>query len=228
MPGGLASPPPLRHTEVPARGYPSRNAWRLHPCFPDCANSRRSRRQRSPPSMDLPHLHGLVPPLPTPLKGDETIDVDALVRLVDFQIEAGVHGLWILGTTARFDLIPDGHQRVVAEAAVEAAGGRVPMVLNVSDQGTRRTLERARMFDDLPYDYYAALPPWYQPMTAGEVADYFQALADQVARPLVIYNAPWVCNQLGFDPLRRLAEHPRIVGCKDVSPSLSRALDWPA
>src|SRR5437660_8656091 len=115
-------------------------------------------------------------------------------------------------------MIPDPRQRDVAETAAEAAAGRVPLVLNVSDQGTQRTLARARMFDDLPYDYYAALPPWYQPMTVGEVADYFHALADGLSRPLVIYNAPWVCNQLGFDLLRKLAEHPRIVGCKDVGP----------
>lgn len=176
--------------------------------------------------MELPHLHGIVPPLPTPLKSDESIDIEALVRLVDFQLEAGVHGLWILGTTARFDLIPDGHQRLIAETAVEAAGGRVPLVLNVSDQGTERTLLRARMFDDLPYDYYAALPPWYQMMTPAEVVGYFLALADRLSRPLVIYNAPWVCNQLSFTQLRSLADHPRIVGCKDVGPSLSRTLDW--
>src|SRR5579864_1083059 len=174
-----------------------------------------------------PRLHGIVPPLPTPLRADESIDVEALSRLIEFQIQTGVHGLWILGTTARFDMIPDARQRLVAEVAVRAASSRVPLVLNVSDQGTQRTLARARMFDDLPYDYYAALPPWYQPMTPGEVTDYFHALADELARPLVIYNAPWVCNQLGFDHLRKLADHPRIVGCKDVCPSLSRALDWP-
>lgn len=177
--------------------------------------------------MDLPRLHGIVPPLPTPLKPDETIDLDAFVRLIDFQVEAGVHALWILGTTARFDLIPDPHWRLIAESAVEANAGRLPLVLNVSDQGTERTLARARMFDDLPYDYYAALPPWYQPMTGPEVVDYFHALADRLARPLIIYNAPWVSNQLSLTQLRLLAEHPRIVGCKDVSPSLSRMLDWP-
>jgi dihydrodipicolinate synthase/N-acetylneuraminate lyase len=177
--------------------------------------------------MDLPRLHGIVPPLPTPLRPDESIDTAALTRLVEFQIQAGVHGLWILGTTARFDMIPDDHQRLVAEVAAQAADGRLPLVLNVSDQGTERTLVRAQMFDDLPYDYYAALPPWYQPMPAAEVTDYFLALADGLARPLVIYNAPWVCNQLSFESLRTLAEHPRIVGCKDVTPSLSRTLDWP-
>jgi dihydrodipicolinate synthase/N-acetylneuraminate lyase len=176
--------------------------------------------------MELPRLHGIVPPLATPLNDDETIDVGALARLVEFQIGAGVHGLWILGTTARFDLIPDARWRQVAETAASAASGRVPLVLNVSDMGTERTLARARMFDDLPYDYYAALPPWYQPMSPAEVTDYYHALADRLARPLVIYNAPWICNQLSFDHLRKLAEHPRIVGCKDVGPSLSRTLDW--
>jgi 4-hydroxy-tetrahydrodipicolinate synthase len=177
--------------------------------------------------MDLPRLHGIVPPLPTPLRPDETVDVESLSRLVEFQIQAGAHGLWIMGTTARFDLIPDASQRLAAEVASGAADGRVPLVLNVSDQGTQRTLVRSRQFDDLPYDYYAALPPWYQAMMPGEVTDYFLALADGLARPLVIYNAPWVCNQLGFEHLRQLADHPRIVGCKDVTPNLRRALDWP-
>jgi dihydrodipicolinate synthase/N-acetylneuraminate lyase len=178
--------------------------------------------------MDLPHLRGIVPPLPTPLHDDETIDLEALAGLVDFEIAAGVHGLWVLGTTSRFDLVPDAHQRIIAETVVEEVQGRVPLVLNVSDQGTSRTLTRARMFDDLPYDFYAALPPWYQPMTAAEVGDYFLALADQLARPLVIYNAPWICNQLSFTQLRQLAEHPRIVGCKDVFLGLNRPQDWPA
>ncbi len=176
--------------------------------------------------MDLPRLHGIVPPLPTPLSPDGSVDATAFAKIVDFQLKAGVHGLWVLGTTARFDLLPDESWRVAAEAAAHAADGRVPLVLNVSDQGTRRTQLRAAGFDDLPYDYYAALPPWYQVMTSAEVADYFLALADTLARPVVIYNAPWVCNQLTFAQLRRLAEHPRIVGCKDVTPLLTRTLDW--
>ncbi len=177
--------------------------------------------------MELPHLHGIIPPLPTPLKADASLDEAALIRLVELQIKAGVHGLWVLGTTARFDLLTDDRQRRVAEVVAATSAGRVPLVVNVSDMGTDRTIARANLMADLPYDYYAALPPWYQPMTAGEVTDYFQTLADRLPRPLVIYNAPWICNQLSFAQLRQLAEHPRIVGCKDVSPSLSRTLDWP-
>jgi 4-hydroxy-tetrahydrodipicolinate synthase len=177
--------------------------------------------------MDLPRLHGIIPPLATPLKADGSLHEEALAKLVEFQIEAGVHGLWVLGTTARFDLLTDATQRRVAEIVARVNDGRLPLVLNVSDMGTDRTRSRAQSYDDLPYDYYAVLPPWYQPMTCGEVTGYFQSLADSIARPLVIYNAPWICNQLSFEHLRQLAQHPRIVGCKDVSPSLSRTLDWP-
>lgn len=176
--------------------------------------------------MEPPPLLGIVPPLATPLRADESLDAEGVARLVEFHLAAGVHGLWINGTTARFDLLADADRRLAAEVAARTAAGRVPMVLNVSDMGTRRTLERARACDDLPYDYYAALPPWYQPMTSQEVADFFLALADGLARPLVIYNAPWINNQLPFDALRRLAEHPRIVGCKDVGPSLTRTIAW--
>lgn len=176
--------------------------------------------------MSLPHLHGIVPPLPTPIRSDESLDEAALRRIVQHQLRAGVHGLWVLGTTARFDLVTESVQRRAAEVVAEEAAGRVPLVLNISEMGTRRTLERARTYDGLPYDYYAALPPWYQPMSPAEVADFYQALADNLTRPLVIYNAPWVCNQLSFEALRKLADHPRIVGTKDVSPILNRSIDW--
>ncbi|WP_435017235.1 dihydrodipicolinate synthase family protein [Tundrisphaera sp. TA3] len=178
-------------------------------------------------SPELPHLHGVVPPLATPLRPDESVDAAALARLVEFVLGAGVHGLWALGTTGRFDLLPDASQRIVAETVAEASGGRVPLVLNVSDQGTKKTLARAAMFDDLPYDYYTALPPWFFSMTPAEVIDYFTALADGLSKPLVIYNAPWVVNRLTLAQLRQVAQHPRIVGCKDGDPGFTRTLDWP-
>ena len=174
----------------------------------------------------LPHLHGIVPPVPTPLLSDGGVDIATLKSLIEFQLKSGVHGLWILGTTARFDLLPDRLWRTIAETAVETSAGRVPMVVNISDLGTERTLKRGTMFDDLAYDYYAVLPPWYQVMTAAELTDYFRKVADEVSKPIVIYNAPWINNQLTFAHLRKLAEHPRIVGCKDVTPEQGRATDW--
>ena len=175
----------------------------------------------------LPHLHGIVPPLATPLRADGTIDEDGLQRLVEHQIRAGVHALWVLGTTAKFEMLGDHAQRVVAETVARVSAGRVPLVLNVSDLSTERTLTRAARFDDLPYDYYAALPPWYVKITQSEVEGYFRSLADRLARPIIIYNAPWVCNQITLDQLRTLGDHPRIGGTKDVHSNLNATQDWP-
>jgi 4-hydroxy-tetrahydrodipicolinate synthase len=172
-------------------------------------------------------FRGIIPPIPTPLTSDETIDVSALRRLLELNIAAGVHGIWVLGTTGRFELVTDGEQRRLAEQVVEVVAGRVPLILNVSDMGTRRVLEKAASFDDLPYDAYAVLCPWYREMGKPELTSFFMRLADELAKPVVIYNAPWVNNMLSFDHLRKLAEHPRIVGVKDVTTSLTRPLAWP-
>ena len=83
--------------------------------------------------MELPRLHGIIPPLATPLKPDGSLDEAALAKLVEFLLEAGVQGLWVLGTTARFDLLTDERQRRVAEIVAATNAGRVPLVLNVSD-----------------------------------------------------------------------------------------------
>ncbi len=175
----------------------------------------------------LPHLHGIVPPLATPLKPDESIDVEGLERLVKLQLDAGVHALWVLGTTAKFEMLGDREQRVVAETVARVAAGKVPLVLNVSDLSTARTLTKAARFDDLPYEYYAALPPWYLKYSAAEIEGYFRVLADRLARPLVIYNAPWICNQITLDQIRALGSHPRIAWTKDVHSNLNATQDWP-
>ena len=94
--------------------------------------------------MDLPRLHGIVPPAAHPAEPDGSIDEAALARLVEFQIGAGVHGLWVLGTTARFDLLPDDRQRRVAEVVAEVdrrAGPAGPQRLRHGDRpdpGPRR------------------------------------------------------------------------------------------
>ena len=171
-------------------------------------------------------IKGIVPPIPTPLHADETLDEEATTRIVELHLNAGVDAIWGLGTTGRFDLVTDGVQRRFAELVAERVNGQVPLVLNVSEMGTQRVLEKAKRFDDLPYDVFSALCPWYQAIPAPHMTGYFHRLADELSRPLLIYNAPWVVNQLSFDHLQKLAEHPRIIGAKDVTEQYSRPQLW--
>jgi 4-hydroxy-tetrahydrodipicolinate synthase len=173
-------------------------------------------------------LHGVLVPIPTPLTPAEDIDIPGLLALVRHSIDSGVDGLWLLGTIGRFDLVRDAQQRRLAEAVCEMAAGRVSVVVNVSDLGTARTAERARLFADLPIDACAVLPPWFRPYQPSELLDYFLRLADQLPKPLVLYNATWTCNTLSLEQLRTLAVHDRIVAVKDTDQGLSRMQNWPA
>lgn len=172
-------------------------------------------------------LCGVLVPIPTPLTGTGDIDTAALARLVAHNVDSGVDGLWLLGTIGRFDLVRDGQQRRLVEAVCEMIAGRTHLVVNVSDLGTARTIERAQLFKDLPIDAYAALPPWFRPYLPGELLDYFRQLADGLPRPLVLYNATWTCNALSLEQMKALAAHERIVGVKDTDQGLSRMQNWP-
>lgn len=171
-------------------------------------------------------FHGIIPPIATPLTHDETIDIDALRQLIALNIAGGVHGIWVLGTTGRFDLVTDGEQRRLAEQVCEFADGQVPLILNVSDMSTKRVIEKAASFDDLPYDAYAVLCPWYRDLSRNELTSFFTTLADELSKPVLIYNAPWIENMLDFAHLRELADHPRIVGVKDVTTDFMRPTIW--
>src|SRR5215813_6526862 len=124
-------------------------------------------------------LYGVLVPVPTPLTRAERIDVAAVRTLVNWYIDKGVHGLWLLGTIGRFDLVRDAEQRRLVEAVCDIAAGRVQLVVNVSDLGVARTAERARRFGDLPIGAFAVLPPWFRPYSGAEQITYFRQLADQ-------------------------------------------------
>jgi|SRR5579859_729499 len=173
-------------------------------------------------------LRGVLVPIPTPLTETGDVDTAALGRLVAHTVDSGVDGLWLLGTIGRFDLVPDGQQRRLVEAVCDMAAGRTHLVVNVSDLGTARTIQRAQLFKDLPIDAYAALPPWFRPYLPGEVLDYFRQLADALPEPLMLYNATWTCNALSLEQMQMLAAHERIVGVKDTDQGLSRMQNWPA
>jgi 4-hydroxy-tetrahydrodipicolinate synthase len=104
--------------------------------------------------LDLSRLHGIVPPVLTPLNDDETVDLRSLAALLEHLIDQGVHGLWINGTTGEFAGL-SGEQRAAAiRVAVEVARGRVPIVANIGDASTRLAIGHGRAAIDLPLLVY--------------------------------------------------------------------------
>ncbi|TAK22159.1 MAG: dihydrodipicolinate synthase family protein [Chloroflexota bacterium] len=173
--------------------------------------------------LDLNRLHGIVPPILTPVTDDETIDLPSMRRLIEFQIDAGVHGIWVLGTTGEFASFTRRERAEAVRVAVETVNGRVPVVVNISDAATRLAIEHAREAKNAGADAIALLPPYYYLNEQDELLDHFRRMRSTVDLPLLAYNIPQnVKVKFSVDTILRLGQEGAIVGLKDSQ----NDLDW--
>ena len=161
-------------------------------------------------------FRGIFTPLITPIDLHEGIDLASLRRLVDFQVRAGVHGLWAMGTSAEFASFSADERAAAIEAVVETAAGRVPVIANVSDASTRVTIQHGRRALRAGADGIAATPPYYYPHSQDELLVHYRAIQDAVDLPLFIYNIPQTVRvRLELRTAYQLAEEGTVSGIKD-------------
>lgn len=162
---------------------------------------------------------GLIVPMLTPLDADERLDRPAVTRLVDFLIGGGTDLLFILGTNGEGATLRPAVRLALAEATVEAARGRVPVVAGALEPGTVRVIEEIRALAGRGLAGYVATLPYYFPWYGeGELRDHFRRIADAADRPLLLYNIPQVTKlALKAEAVLQLSQHPNIAGIKDSS-----------
>ena len=170
-------------------------------------------------------FHGVFPYLVSPLDNAGHIRADVLGRLCDDLIKSGVHGLTPLGSTGEFAYLDRQQRTAVAQATIEAAQRRVPVIVGVSSTSTADAVAQARSYQQLGADGILAILEAYFPLTDGQVESYFRAIADAVDIPVVIYTNPqFQRSDLTLDVIARLAQHPRINYIKDASTNTGRLL----
>jgi 4-hydroxy-tetrahydrodipicolinate synthase len=170
-------------------------------------------------------FHGVFPYLVSPVDTAGHIRADVLGRLCDELIKSGVHGLTPLGSTGEFAYLDRQQRTAVAQATIEAAQRRVPVVVGVSSTSTADAVAQARSYQQLGADGILAILEAYFPLTDGQVESYFRAIADAVDIPVVIYTNPqFQRSDLTLDVIARLAQHPRINYIKDASTNTGRLL----
>jgi 2-dehydro-3-deoxy-D-pentonate aldolase len=171
--------------------------------------------------MTAPKLQGIVPPLVTPLRTSRELDREALEGLVERLIAAGVGGIFVLGTTGEGPSLDYRLRFELVERAGELIGGRVPMLVGITDTALEEAVQLDHWARDCGATGVVAAPPYYFPVPQPNLLEYFRLLADRLALPLYLYNMP-ACTRSSIEmsSLRRLAEHPRVAGLKDSSGDL--------
>ena len=132
----------------------------------------------------------IVPPI-TPFDGRGQIDTAAIRRLVDFLITRGIHGLFPGGTTGEGPLLTISERRQLAEAFVEAADGRVPVIVHTGTITTESTLELTQHAQTIGAQAAAIIPPYFYRHKDDVLLRHFERVATQVPEfPVYLYNNP--------------------------------------
>jgi 4-hydroxy-tetrahydrodipicolinate synthase len=177
-------------------------------------------------------FHGVVPPLCTPLTEDGEVDTASLERLTAFQLDAGVHGLFVGGSTGEIAQLSDDARDTALRTVLATAAGQVPVLAGAIDTGTRRVLEHARRAQRLGADAVVVTAPFYVGVGENEVRAHYELLHAALDLPLVAYDIPSnVGRKLPFGLLADLAREKVIAAVKDSSGDLAnfqRVLDGAA
>ena len=172
------------------------------------------------------HWHGVFPAIPTQLREDMSIDVDATMDHMDYLIEAGVHGMVVLGTIGENTSCSAAEKRQLLRAAVETAAGRVPVLTGVAEFTTAAACRYAADAADLGADGLMVLPAMVYRADQREAVAHYRSVAAASPLPILCYNNP---TGYGVDLTPRafveLADVPTIVAIKEASGDTRRLTD---
>lgn len=163
-------------------------------------------------------FRGVVPPVVTPLREDRTFDEASFDKQINRMIDAGVHGLFVLGSSGEVAFSTDARRREVLAATQRVVQGRVPVLAGVIDTQTERVIEHIRVCEEYGVDGIVATAPFYALGGEAQVERHFRALREATDLPIFAYDIP-VCvhTKLSVDLLIRLGKDGVIQGVKDSS-----------
>ena len=173
-----------------------------------------------------PRWQGIFPAITTKLHADESIDAEGTARHIDFQIRNGIHGLVTCGSLGEASTLTLEEKLKVAQIALEAADGRIPVLANVSETSTREALRYIDGANKLGVAGFMVMPSVIYVADAREAMANVRAMAAGAQRPLMVYNNP-VAYRVDLKPehMLELADCEWIAAIKESTGDIRRITD---
>lgn len=166
-------------------------------------------------------LTGIIPPMVTPLKTRNELDVEGLEALIEHLLQGGVSGLFILGTTGEGPGHSYALRRTLIDRVCRQVAGRVPVLVGISDTAFEESINLAGHAAEAGASAVVAAPPFYYSAAQSDLRQYLDHLTAELALPLLLYNIPSLTKvAYDTDTLRQVLDNPRIKGFKDSSGDL--------
>ncbi len=174
------------------------------------------------------HIHGIIPPVVTPMLANEDLDLPRLRWFLDHLIANGVHGVFVLGTNSEFYALDEREKQEVIATAVAHVNKRVPVYAGTGAETTREAVRLTRMAEKEGADGVSVIAPYFISPNQQEIYDHYRRIAESTSLPVILYNNPSTCGGLmiGVDTVARLAEIPNILAVKDSSGDLQNTQEY--
>jgi 4-hydroxy-tetrahydrodipicolinate synthase len=165
--------------------------------------------------------------LVTPFKKDFSVDVEALTKIVNYQVDNGINYLVILGTTAENATLTQDEKELVIQTVVAANKDRLPMVLGVGGNNTQKVIEELKSRDFSKFVAILSVSPYYNKPTQEGIYQHFKAIAEVSPIPVVLYNVPGRTgsNVLPATVIRLANDFKNIVAIKEAAGDLVQAMN---
>ena len=162
----------------------------------------------------------------TPFDDAGAVDLPALADFVEWQIAEGIHGLIPLGSTGEFLSLTEEERYAVAHTVVEAAAGRVPVLIGTGAEWTDTVVRESLVAERMGADGVMIIPPFYSTPTEDELFAHYSAVADALSIPIMVYNNPATANvDLTPSVLARLSTIDNVRYVKESTLDVTRVRD---
>ena len=166
-------------------------------------------------------LNGIIPPMITPLRGRDELDVGGLEKLLEHILAGGASGLFILGTTGEGPSLGYGLRRELIERVCKQVNRRVPILVGITDTAFAESVNVACWAADFGAEAVVAAPPYYMPEGQPELQEWLDHLIPELPLPIFLYNMPPLTKvSYELETVRHALDNPRVIGFKDSSGDL--------
>jgi 4-hydroxy-tetrahydrodipicolinate synthase len=178
------------------------------------------------PMVDI-NLKGMGVALITPFKEDESVDYEALGRLVDYQVQNGTDYLVVLGTTAETPTLTEEEKKEIVSLVVSKVRGRIPVVLGLGGNCTRSIVEKLKNDNFDGIDAILSVVPYYNKPSQEGIYQHYKAISEATTLPIVIYNVPGRTgvNMTAQTTLRIARDFKNVVAVKEASGNITQMDD---
>src|SRR5262245_9778265 len=167
-------------------------------------------------------IKGIIPPVATPMQSNEDLDLPRLKWFLDRLIDAGCHGMFVLGTNSEFYALDEREKQEVIATAVQHVPGRVPVYAGTGAETTREVVRLTKMAEREGVQGVSIITPYFISPSQPEIFDHYRRIAENTSLPVILYNNPATCGgvKIDVDTVVRLAEIDNILAIKDSSGDL--------